>query len=279
MSVVTAATWSGSVAWRSPSRAATTRTSNSVVPSDMCAMVWSSPNICGLPRSLSPWTALIRGVPDPVHPRPPVVARRHREPDQHDHDGAHGGQRADDPALEAHASECALRGHGDERDAADDDGEAEAERHDQRQAEADAVQRDRREQHDERGRAREDPARHAHCDQAAEPSARVRWRGRGRGDGRACRDRGDGRGRGRARARVRRAHACAQARARDAHSADADDEQCRGEVQPRVELLGDDEGDRASVTSPSAKTPIVCVKVTVSPSSTACQAVPRVPTM
>ena len=36
--------------------------------------------------------------------------------------------------------------------------------------------------------------------------------------------------------------------------------------------------DSPSVTSPSAKTPAVCVTVTVSPSTTASEAVPRVPT-
>ena len=36
--------------------------------------------------------------------------------------------------------------------------------------------------------------------------------------------------------------------------------------------------DSASVTKPSANTPIVCVIVTVAPSATACCALPRVPT-
>ena len=80
---------------------------------------------------------------------------------------------------------------------------------------------------------------------------------------------GGGRDRGRARGRgawswPARPAPLAHAPAEDA-DADADDQQRRDEVQPRVELVGDDELREASVTRPSAKTPIVCVTVTISP--------------
>src|SRR3954454_16933752 len=44
-SVVTAAMWSGSVAWRSPSSAATTSTTRTDPPPERCAIRSSSPNI------------------------------------------------------------------------------------------------------------------------------------------------------------------------------------------------------------------------------------------
>ena len=60
---------------------------------------------------------------------------------------------------------------------------------------------------------------------------------------------------------------------------DGDHEHRRDEVQPRIELSGTMNSDSASVISPSAKTPIVWVTVTIPPSRKACRAVPRVPTM
>ena len=82
-----------------------------------------------------------------------------------------------------------------------------------------------------------------------------RGRDRGGGDGGACAWR-----------------APPQARAQH-RGADADHEQARHEVQPRVEVLGQDvlRQQRAS-RAPSANTPIVCVTVTVAPSATACRA-------
>ena len=59
---------------------------------------------------------------------------------------------------------------------------------------------------------------------------------------------------------------------------DADHEQRRDEVQPRVEASGTMNSESASVTSPSANTPAVCVTVTIRPRSSACRGVPREPT-
>ena len=83
-----------------------------------------------------------------------------------------------------------------------------------------------------------------------------RGRARGRGGGRG-RDRARGRGGG------GRPPWLAPARAAqplpEHRRADADDEQPRGERQPRVELSGTMNCESASVTSPRAKTPAVCV--------------------
>ena len=124
---------------------------------------------------------------------------------------------------------------------------------------ADLVLRDRAEQDDERGRARDQPGRRAHRDEPA-------------------------------RARARRGGAwswwwwswwCVAAphEPRAQHAAPTprtsrpDDQ-----VQPRVQVLGQDYADSVSATTPSAITPAVCVTVTVAPSATACRGVPRVPT-
>jgi hypothetical protein len=65
-----------------------------------------------------------------------------------------------------------------------------------------------------------------------------------------------------------------------AHHADAarDDQEGGDEVEPRVELVGQDKGGEAERDQTERGTPIVCVIVTVSPSSTACRGVPREPT-
>ena len=72
---------------------------------------------------------------------------------------------------------------------------------------------------------------------------------------------------------ARRAHARAQ------HArADADDSSPEARFSHGYRSSGRTYCDSASVTRPRAKTPIVCVTVTVAPSATAWRAVPRVPT-
>ena len=70
------------------------------------------------------------------------------------------------------------------------------------------------------------------------------------------------------------------ARAPRAQHAGADDdhEQPRGEVQPRVELLGQHERRQRERDEAERNTPAVWVTVTVAPSAAAWRAVPRVPT-
>ena len=76
---------------------------------------------------------------------------------------------------------------------------------------------------------------------------------------------------------VRRAAPVAQSPA-EHDQAHAHHEQRGHQIQPRVEPLGDDVLESARVTSPSVKTPTVCVTVTMRPSKTAWRGVPRVPT-
>ena len=58
---------------------------------------------------------------------------------------------------------------------------------------------------------------------------------------------------------------------------DGHDQQAGNERQPGVETLRDDELESMSVTRPRAKTPAVCVTVTVAPRSTASRGLPFVP--
>ena len=140
---------------------------------------------------------------------------------------------------------------------------------------ADLVLGDGAEQDDQRGRARDQAGRRAHREQPAPRELLGRaWcvavlvvvrRGRGRGR--------DGRGDGAAAVLPRRR------RERSTRRADAEHEQARDEVQPRIEVLRQHVlRQRERRRAPSANTPIVCVTVTVAPSATAWRAVPRVPT-
>src|SRR5207248_6466683 len=204
--VVTAARWSGSLACRRPSTIETRTTTRSVVPSESEAIRSSSPNTSGHLRER---------------------ARRHGDAGDEDHERAHGREEADEAALERLAGEELLREDGHEPDARDREREAGAEGHDQEQAERDAVERDRGQEHDERRRARQEAAGDADADEGAPAEAPVpdmvvvmvvvvvvvaAYVGAtmsypGHEDGRA----------------------------------DPDDEQARGEVEPRVQPGGHDE--------------------------------------
>src|SRR4051794_8380259 len=147
----------------------------------------------------------------------------HENTGYEDDSGADRGQRAQHPAVELRACEHALREDGDEADAGDRQRKPEAERDDQQQSERDAMQRDGREQDDEGGWAREEPAGDADGEQRSEAwrvflvmvvmmmvvAVTVRPR-------------------------------VTPTRAEN-RDADRDDEQARGEVQPRIQVVRHDE--------------------------------------
>src|SRR3954454_9113220 len=142
--VVTAARWSGSVAWRRPSTTATTTTSARVAPSEKCAIQVSSPNMSAHFRE---------------------GAHGHGKTSGQDDKGARGRQEPDERAVEARPLEDLLGEDGDQADPGDAQGQAGAEGHDQQHPEGHAVQRDRREQDDERGRAGQQSAGHSDRDE------------------------------------------------------------------------------------------------------------------
>src|SRR5206468_12749480 len=131
ISVVTAARWSGSVAWRKPSTTATTATSASVAPSEKCAIQVSRPNNSAHFRKRS---------------------HGHGEAGGEDDQGAGGGEQANEPPFEACPLEDLLRIDGDQADAGDAQRQAGAEGDDQQHPKGHAMERDRRQKNDQGGR-------------------------------------------------------------------------------------------------------------------------------
>src|SRR5262245_17647168 len=113
-SVVTAAMWSGSVACRSPRRAATTTTTPIDPPSDSPAIQSSSPNITSLLSSA--WTRVVRRVPGSGSDDSGNRLQRDREADDNYDEGRQRGERSDHRAVEAYPPERATGEHGDEAD-------------------------------------------------------------------------------------------------------------------------------------------------------------------
>ena len=142
-------------------------------------------------------------------------------PSGDDRGRADGRESADEPALEAHAGEEAPGRDRQHADPGDDGRQTEAERHDQEQPEADAVEGDRGEQDDERGRAGEQAAGDSGGDQPARPVVVVVA----------------------VVVVVVVVVVCVPLSEPlpEHRHADADHEQRRDEVQPRVEVFGDDE--------------------------------------
>src|SRR5437868_5661599 len=122
ISVVTAARWSGSVAWRKPSTTATTTTSASVAPSEKCAIQVSRPNISTNFRK---------------------CAHGHGKTSGQDDKGARGRQEPHERTVKARPLEDLLREDCDQADAGDAQRQAGAESDDQQHPEGHAVQRDR----------------------------------------------------------------------------------------------------------------------------------------
>src|SRR5207302_3734769 len=94
--VVTAVKWSGSEAWRSPSRIATPMTISSVVPLEKPAILSSSPSMLEL-------------LSGDLGDRP----RGHDRPGDEDDERADGGQEADEAAVQAEAAGRERGGGGD----------------------------------------------------------------------------------------------------------------------------------------------------------------------
>ena len=146
-SVVTAVRWSGSLAWRRPSRTATTTTIASVVPSEKCTtqcveaehqtLTFGSARATIATPAITITSALTAGRTFSRRPRPSNRAN----------------------ALFASTATSPTSG--------DREREAEAEREDEQHPEGDPVQRDRRQQHDERRRAGQQAAGDADREQAA----------------------------------------------------------------------------------------------------------------
>src|SRR5205085_8098636 len=201
--VVTAARWSGSLAWRSPSRTETPSTTRSVVPSENVAILSSSPNTSS-------------------HLRDGVDG--HRDARDDDDECAQCREEADDAALEAEPLERPLRQDGGEPHSGDADCEPGAEGDDQDEAERQPVEGDRREQHDERRRAREESAR--------DPDREQRARGDVLTVCMAVRMR--------VAVAMSVRTAMPPARCEDGE-ADPDDEQPGSEVQPGIKVIRDDE--------------------------------------
>src|SRR5262245_42557647 len=146
-SVVIAARWSGSVAWRRPRSVATRRTTPIDAPFERPAIQSSSPNMTLVRR------ARRIGSSDDAGKCP----RRDHEADDEDERRADRWERPDEASLERDAPERAPGKNGHEADRRDRDREPEAERDDEREAQADAVQRDRGQEDDESRRARQQP--------------------------------------------------------------------------------------------------------------------------
>ena len=128
-----------------------------------------------------------------------------------------GGQEPNQPAFEGDAAERRARDNRCEADAGDRERKARAEGEDQQQTEGDPVQRDRREQDHERGGAGKEAARDAYCEERAEAGALL------------------------AVVVVMVVLPAVPPAGAQHRRADADHEQARDEVQPRVEPVGDDE--------------------------------------
>src|SRR5439155_19624438 len=148
-------------------------------------------------------------------------AEGHRETCGEDDERADRWEEADQPALEAQTPERLARKSRNESDPGDAERQAGAEREDQDEAERDPVQRDRGQQDDEGRRAGKEPAGYSDREQRAEArdlavaGAVVIMT-------------------------VPEGVAPTQARAQNSRP-DPDDEQARYEVQPRVELVRDDQ--------------------------------------